>query len=820
MRCKSILLILTIIFLITLIYGAPTIQFEDPTPSNNFATNNTNFEINVSIIEESNIQDFIFNWNGTNYTFYDDNLFGLMNFNNISTLNENDTYIVDHSTYGNNGTVYGGAQITTTSKYGKAIDLIDDGDYVDYGNINLTGNQLTIAWWMKVDSNSGLTTSSNLAPVIIDWMKGSPSAYQDGTLLCYIKTNPGWSGGNYLTNSTLCTYSSSNSQLNDLGTDFNSWYGGWHHVAFTLDGTDFRAYVDGLPNGTKTGAANISPENETLAIGHRNWNYGEYFDGQIDELRIYNKTFSADEIQELYMSNFERNKTNLTEGNYTYQIFSSNSSGNFSSSEERTIIIDTTLPNITLNNPPQDHSNETNPYIDFNCSTTDNIGLKNMSLHLTDNTNSSFSLNQTTNISGIADEANWTLRLSNGNYTWNCLVNDLAENLKWGGNRSIIMNYTDTTYPSFSNYSDNTATFSGSGTALFNVSIETTNGTVLLEINSTNYTATNLISNIYNASVFLTQGTYDYRWHAYGDGYDNNYNVSENQTYVVNSLTIPDSPSTSGGPTEGTSQVSTQEECIENSDCPKNKFCFENNCVKLFDIVMLEIESPKEIKDTLNFVYFIKGIADINGDVIVKYWIQTENTKINLGQDTIFIGTNEEKTQSAELYIPSNVERGVYEFIVEINYDTYSATSFRIIEVISPVEEIHEVVYSKITNEYKGYTAISISILSLILVIILIILIAKKNNWGTKKQHSPTSVKGAIGKLVYGADGTKIGEVKEVHLENDKIHNWVVEVNKDITKKLGHKTVLILQKDLESVGEAIIVKKGVSEHLKKLIYKN
>jgi len=50
---------------------------------------------------------------------YNDSLVLMMNFDNISSLGENDTYIVDVSSYENNGTLGGTAKINSTSKLAK-----------------------------------------------------------------------------------------------------------------------------------------------------------------------------------------------------------------------------------------------------------------------------------------------------------------------------------------------------------------------------------------------------------------------------------------------------------------------------------------------------------------------------------------------------------------------------------------------------------------------------------------------------------------------------------------------------------------------------
>jgi len=94
---------------------------------------------------------------------------------------------------------------------------------------------------------------------------------------------------------------------------------------------------------------------------------------------------------------------------------------------------------------------------------------------------------------------------------------------------------TDTEYPSFSNYWDNNGTLLDSGTGLFNVTLLSTNGTVYLNINGSQVIAKNETANVYNASYdFAEAGTYAYNWTSYGNGTEENYNISELRSYDVN----------------------------------------------------------------------------------------------------------------------------------------------------------------------------------------------------------------------------------------------------------------------------------------------
>jgi len=101
----------------------------------------------------------------------------------------------------------------------------------------------------------------------------------------------------------------------------------------------------------------------------------------------------------------------------------------------------------------------------------------------------------------------------------------------------------DDFYPQFSNYHDNNNSLTSSGIGTFNITVQNTNGTVLLEINGTNVTASNATygDSIYNATyTFTNHGNYVYRWYAYGNGATNLLNVSASRIYMVaNDTTSP-----------------------------------------------------------------------------------------------------------------------------------------------------------------------------------------------------------------------------------------------------------------------------------------
>ena len=70
----------------------------------------------------------------------------------------------------------------------------------------------------------------------------------------------------------------------------------WTHVALTYDGAMLRLYVNGTPVASRTQTGGIQATTNPLWIGGNN-PYGEYFQGLIDEVRIYSRALTSGEIQ-------------------------------------------------------------------------------------------------------------------------------------------------------------------------------------------------------------------------------------------------------------------------------------------------------------------------------------------------------------------------------------------------------------------------------------------------------------------------------------------------------------------------------------------
>lgn len=76
----------------------------------------------------------------------------------------------------------------------------------------------------------------------------------------------------------------------------------WYHVAMVRDGSKTYYYWDGnyISSGNSGSAGSTSNPNPIFVIGSGRTTSSQFFDGKIDDLRIYNRALSGSEINDLY----------------------------------------------------------------------------------------------------------------------------------------------------------------------------------------------------------------------------------------------------------------------------------------------------------------------------------------------------------------------------------------------------------------------------------------------------------------------------------------------------------------------------------------
>lgn len=85
------------------------------------------------------------------------------------------------------------------------------------------------------------------------------------------------------------------------GTDsINIQVGQWYNVIFTYDGIDAKLYINGELKSSQTNQGEFTKNNQDLLIGkHGNPLYPYWFNGVIDEVRIYNRALPKEAVQQL-----------------------------------------------------------------------------------------------------------------------------------------------------------------------------------------------------------------------------------------------------------------------------------------------------------------------------------------------------------------------------------------------------------------------------------------------------------------------------------------------------------------------------------------
>ncbi|MDD4877825.1 MAG: LamG domain-containing protein [Candidatus Nanoarchaeia archaeon] len=265
----------------------PAIEFHSSSVENNTkrATYYNNAYVNTTISDASNNMSAFIDWNRS--------LVGYWRLEDT-----NGTWFKDDSTWGNNGTCSGTAcPNLTTGMRGKAYRFDGSNDYItiaDSQSLNFTGN-FSISAWFKTNKSGtmgifGEGYSTNVLTII-----------SGGRVILYLNTNDC-----YVYSTSLISYSDNN----------------WHHVVAMYDtSNNGTMYVDTKPRSdtkVNNNCTNLHSTSTASSIG--GFNGGNFFNGSIDEVMVFNRILSPEEINASYSAGvwkLYRNFTGLSSGTYT-----------------------------------------------------------------------------------------------------------------------------------------------------------------------------------------------------------------------------------------------------------------------------------------------------------------------------------------------------------------------------------------------------------------------------------------------------------------------------------------------------------------------
>ena len=192
----------------------------------------------------------------------------------------------DSSVYGNNGVINGATLTTDRNGISNSAYSFNGSSYIRIKGIDFSKSfQFSLSVWIKpsdISSNRYYEIIRQEGPA-----KNAPDfllAFQEyGTILSF-----GLTTGNL-------NYLELDLQINKLNYANNKW----HNILISYDGSYKNIYLDGNFIGNQIQSGNINYNNTIASIGSTSATLEEFFNGSIDDLRIYNRVLNSSEISYL-----------------------------------------------------------------------------------------------------------------------------------------------------------------------------------------------------------------------------------------------------------------------------------------------------------------------------------------------------------------------------------------------------------------------------------------------------------------------------------------------------------------------------------------
>jgi hypothetical protein len=250
-------------------------------------------------------------------------------------------------------------KMSVEGKLNRAISFNGVNESIDFGNVEVTNfeknDTFSVSFWAKMN---------DLNPAIDGMVVSKQESVQGYT---------GWGISN--TNEGLgfqLVVHWENTERMFILYDYASLIiseGVWNHITLTYNGSSDPTGVKVYSNGIEITEREVrydnlgsgsTKNNGNFSIGSRN-NAQQFFNGSIDDLRIYNKTLTPDEVQIIYYNNYgieggsiiriDETK-NLSEGSYNWTCRGETLT-NQSTHPTQDFLVDFTPPIVTLELPPE-----------------------------------------------------------------------------------------------------------------------------------------------------------------------------------------------------------------------------------------------------------------------------------------------------------------------------------------------------------------------------------------------------------------------------------------------------------------------------------
>jgi hypothetical protein len=192
-----------------------------------------------------------------------------------------DSNMFDSSGNGNNGSCTNCPTYTTSGKFSGALSFDGTNDVVNVPDSN------------SLDTTSNVTISVWIYPR--SWGNYNEFAKKDGNYIL----RRGRSTGDY-DNAALIWFNGT--QVLSLKSASSPSLNAWHHIVGVVqNNAPYKLYIDGADSGSASGITSTAARNlnNILQIGGAT---NEFFNGTLDDVRIYNYALNGSEILSLYQS--------------------------------------------------------------------------------------------------------------------------------------------------------------------------------------------------------------------------------------------------------------------------------------------------------------------------------------------------------------------------------------------------------------------------------------------------------------------------------------------------------------------------------------
>lgn len=200
----------------------------------------------------------------------------------------------DSTPYRGNGTLINTPTLTTDRKgrsnaaYSFTYGSLQEISVPDSVPLSPTTAMSVSLWFKGSVQNTSYDTSGSTAGLIAKDIGGS------------VAQNPIYEFK--ISNGILCFGTTDNTNVNQTITYSGLLDTNWYQAVGTFDGYTMKLYVNGAYVNSKT-QVTLDDSTGALRIGRQKSGFDRYFNGTIDEVRVYNRALSAAEVQTLYGSN-------------------------------------------------------------------------------------------------------------------------------------------------------------------------------------------------------------------------------------------------------------------------------------------------------------------------------------------------------------------------------------------------------------------------------------------------------------------------------------------------------------------------------------